>query len=97
MKAHEKCEDGCIKEIETNHFIVEHQPVVLEHGKLRLGNKTEKKVLRQIDGGGFISDPRAGDYISIHWDWACDILTTKQAKNLEHYTRRHLEIANQTL
>jgi len=88
---------GKAKEIGTTDFVVEYQPLVLEHGKLKLGEPREKRVLRQIDGTGFISNCQAGDFISFHWDWACEILSLRQVQNLEKYTRYHLELANQTL
>jgi len=88
---------GRVKEIEATHLVVEHQPLVLECGKLKLGEPREKRVLRQIDGAGFITNCQVGDLVSFHWDWACDILSPRQVQNLKRYTRYHLELANQTL
>lgn len=88
---------GRIKETGATHFMVEHQPLVLEGGRLKLGDMRNKEVLCQIKGTGFIADPKIGDFISFHWNWACDTLTPGQASKLERYTRYHLEIANQTL
>jgi hydrogenase maturation factor len=70
---------------------------VLAEGKLRLGELTTKKVLRQIDRTGFIKDSQVGDWVSTHWDWACEKLTPRQVQSLEKYTRYHLSLANQTL
>ena len=88
---------GVVKEIGETHFIVDHQPLVLENGKLRMGDLRKKRVLRQINGASFITDCQVGDYISFHWDWACDKIAQKQVQNLESYTRHHIELANQTL
>ncbi len=88
---------GRIKEIQATHFVVEHQPLVLEQGKLKLGDLRDKKVLRQIDGTGFITNPQLGDFVSFHWDWACDRLRPGQVQNLEKQTRYHIKLANQTL
>ncbi|MFH1141369.1 MAG: DUF6390 family protein [Chloroflexota bacterium] len=88
---------GRVKEIGTTHFVVEHQPLVLKCGKLKLGEPRDKRVMRQIDGTGFIINPQVGDFVSFHWDWACDILTPRQVRNLERYNRHHLKLANQTL
>lgn len=88
---------GRIMEIETTHFVVEHKPIVMEGGRLKLGDLVKKKVLCQINGIGFVDDPRINDFISFHWEWACDTLTPRQVSNLERYTMRHIEIANQTL
>ncbi len=88
---------GQVKEIAVTHLVVEHQPLVLECGKLKLGEMKEKRVLCQIDGTGFITNCQVGDPVSFHWNWACEILTPRQVQNLERYTMYHLELANQTL
>jgi len=88
---------GKVKAIEPAHLVVEHQPLLLEYGKLKLGESREKRVLRQIDGTGLSTDCQIGDTVSFHWDWACEVLNPKQVRNLEKYTRYHLELANQTL
>jgi len=88
---------GRVKEVEATHFVVEHQPLTLEGGQLKLGSLMDKRVLRQIDGTGFTPHCQVGDYISFHWDWACDVLTPRQVKNLEKYTQYHLSLANQTM
>jgi len=88
---------GQIEEMEKTHFVVEHQPLVLEQGKLKLGELRRKRVMRQIDGTGFISNCEVGDFISFHWDWACEVLSPCQVSNLDKYTRLHLKLANETL
>jgi len=88
---------GRVKEIWATHLVVEHQPLLLECGKLKLDKPREKRVLRQIDGTGFITNCQVGDWVSFHWDWTCEILSPRQVQNLETYTRYHLKLANQTL
>ena len=88
---------GRVKEVCAECFFVEHQPLVMESGKLALGAPRDKKVMRQIDSSGFTAGCNAGDLISFHWDWACGILSQRQVQNLERYTRLHLKLANQTL
>ncbi len=88
---------GRVKEIEATQFAVEYQPLVLECGKLKLGDLRDKKVLRQIDGTGFVTNCQVGDWVSFHWDWACEVLSPTQVQNLEKYTSYHLKLANQTL
>ena len=88
---------GRVREMQGTQYLVEHQPLVLKEGKLRLGLPEEKKVLRRIDGTGFMDGCRQGDWLSFHWEWACDKLTARQVRNLEWYTRYHLNLANLTL
>ena len=88
---------GRVKEIGATYLVVEHQPLVLECGKLKLGELREKRVLRQLDGTGFVTNCQVSDWVSLHWDWACEILSPRQVQNLERYTMYHLGLANQTL
>ncbi|MFC1978271.1 DUF6390 family protein [Chloroflexota bacterium] len=88
---------GQIKEIEATHFVVEYQPLVLECGELKLGDLRDKRVMRQIEGTGFVTNCQVGDFVSFHWDWACDRLGLRQVQNLEKYTSYHLKLASQTL
>jgi hypothetical protein len=78
-------------------LVVERTPLVLAAGKLVLGAPVQETVLRQIDGRGFIEQAVAGDWVSVHWGWACEVLSARQLGNLQRFTRHHLAIANQTL
>jgi hypothetical protein len=53
--------------------------------------------MRQIDGRGFVDGARIGDVVSVHWGWACEVLSATQHQRLERYTRHHLAIANATM
>jgi len=88
---------GRVKGIGAIHLVVEHQPLVLEQGKLKLGELSDKRVMRQIGSAGFISDCRVGNVISFHWGWGCEVLSPRQANSLERYTRYHLKLASDTL
>jgi len=45
---------------------------------------------------GFVV-PQINDWISIHWDWACDIITEKQKNALAFYTQKSLNLANSSV
>jgi hypothetical protein len=75
----------------------EVRPLVVTGNNLVLGNPEQRQIMRQIDGRGFVDAVRPGDWISIHWGWACQVLSRQQLANLERWTRHHLTIANQTL
>lgn len=72
-------------------------PLVLQNGQLALAAPAARQVLRQIDGRGFTDHVQPGDWISFHWGWACQVLTTGQVRQLEYWTQYHLRLANQTL
>jgi len=75
----------------------EVKPLVLTGNNLALGDPEQRQVMRQIDGQGFVDAVRPGDWISIHWGWACQVLNGQQVANLERWAQHHLAIANQTL
>ncbi|MFN8633079.1 MAG: DUF6390 family protein [Chloroflexota bacterium] len=88
---------GTVVSCQGSQLEVERQPLVLQDGKLVLGEVRRDTVLRQIDGHGFAQDAQPGDVVSLHWGWACEVLTARERANLERYTRHHLAIANQTI
>lgn len=69
-------------------------PIVFENGKLTLGAPQLRTVTRQVRGHGFVDHVCAGDWVSIHWNWACDVLSPRQLVQLERYTQHALALAN---
>ena len=52
---------------------------------------------RWLDGSGFVADVEVGDVVSLHWDWACEVLNPARLEALQRRTLHQLELANQTL
>lgn len=88
---------GAVKAVEPLELVVERRPLVFRDGQLVLGDAQTERVTRMLEGGGFVERVAIGDVISIHWSWACEVLTIAQQRSLERYTRLHLGLANQTL
>jgi Family of unknown function (DUF6390) len=88
---------GTVVDVVRGELVVDRVPLLLELGKLVLGQPTRERVMRQIDGRGFVDDARVGNVVSVHWGWACEVLTVSQHRRLERYTRHHLAIANRTV
>ena len=38
-----------------------------------------------------------GDTVALQWNWVCDVLDTRQATALRHYTVSQLRVANRAL
>ena len=55
------------------------------------------RVTRQIDGQGFAGEAQPGDHVSIHWNWACEVLSPSALRRLRHLNRRCMALANETL
>lgn len=88
---------GTVVDVAGGELVVDRVPLLLEQGKLVLGRPTREGVMRQIDGRGFVDGAQVGDVVSIHWGWACEVLSLAQRQRLERYTRHHLYIANRTI
>jgi hydrogenase maturation factor len=73
------------------------QPLVLADGRLALAPPQRETVTRRVEGDGFVEGARPGDWVSVHWGWACQQLTEAQRARLEAYTQRHIELCNETL
>ena|SRR5688572_22831907 len=88
---------GTVVAVNGGELVVDRVPLILTQGKLVLGEPTRERVVRQIEGRGFVEQAIAGDTVSVHWGWACEVLSVDQLARLERYTRHHLAIANQTI
>jgi len=65
--------------------------------KLTFGAARPERITAWRDGAGFIGEVAPGDIVAIHWDWACDVLSSDQAARLISWTQHQLDIANETL
>lgn len=88
---------GRVREVELGALLVDRQPLVLQQGRLALGPAHPERVLRTLEGKGFTDGVEVGDWVSIHWGWACEILDSRKRANLERHSARHLALANQTI
>lgn len=88
---------GQVTVVEPTHFVIDAQPLVLQDGKLVLGPAAPRRVLRQVDDDSFTQHAAVGDWVSVHWNWACDVLTREQVQRLERYTQYHIRLANLTI
>jgi hypothetical protein len=88
---------GRVAEVDGAELVVERPMLTLQAGKLALTEPQPKRVTRQIDGRGFADGAQPGDYVSVHWDWVCEVLDATALQRLVRNTRRYMEMANQTL
>ena len=88
---------GRVAERDADELVVQAVPLALVEGKLAFGEPRVERVTAFRDGRGFIGDVEPGDVVSIHWDWACDVIDGPTLSRLVATTRRELTIANQTI
>ena len=88
---------GRVVEVTGESLVVNAVPLGLEDGKLALREARVQTVRRWLDGTGFVSDVEVGDVVSLHWDWACEVLSPSRLEALQRRTLHSLELANQTI
>ncbi|GAC1300417.1 MAG: DUF6390 family protein [Ktedonobacteraceae bacterium] len=88
---------GKVVSLDGNVLTVNVMPLVIVGHRLVLGSPEHHTVNWEYDGSGFVSTARTDDWVSLHWGWACQVLSPRQVANLERWTRYHLDIVNATL
>jgi hypothetical protein len=86
-----------VRSVEGDSLVVNAPRLIMRDGKLELTSPQPETVVRSYDGRGFVNSIDAGDWVSVHWGWACDTLSPAQRDRLERYTRLHLALCNQTI
>jgi hypothetical protein len=99
MAAMESCRIswGRVRTVEPAALVVDRQPLVLRDGRLALGPPAAERVLRTLSGQGFTDDVAEGDWVSIHWGWACEVLDERRLGALRRWSEHHLRLANETI
>jgi hypothetical protein len=88
---------GRVHEVCADSLVVDVVPLVLVDGRLRLGPARPERVEAWEGGAGFVAGVQPGEMVSVHWSFACDRLSPDQVRRLAGWTRRQLQIANQTV
>ena len=88
---------GRVIRAEGADLIVERPELVIDGGKLGLSEPRALTVRRQAGGLGFVNGAGPGDFVSIHWTWACDLLSGSALDRLRSATKRSLDLANLTI
>ena len=88
---------GTVLSVEADELLIQRAPLVMDGGRLALGEARAERVARQVDGRGFVDEACPGDQVSVHWSWACEVLKPAEQARLQSMTARCLELANLTI
>jgi len=87
---------GTVRKVRKGELQVEVRRVSLDDGGLSLTRPAVKSVRYNPEVKPF-GAVRAGDVVSIHWNYACDVLTQRQAKNIARYTDADIRLVNRLM
>ncbi len=85
---------GKVKKVSGPNIIVEYEPLLLVKNKLILGKPIKKKIIRRLEADYDIEMLKKGEYITLHWDVPCEVVTKEDVKRLRNFTLESIRIAN---
>ena len=80
--------------VEGGEATVLARPLLWSGRDLELGEWSPRRVRWSDDGLSLLGAPSPGEWVALHWDFACDRLTPAGAATLQRTTRRALAAAN---
>ena len=81
---------GKVTDVSGPNITLLYEPLLVANNRFFLGDPIEKKIVRDYD----IEMLQPGQYVTLHWDIPCEVLTEKIIQQLRHHTLRAIQIAN---
>jgi Family of unknown function (DUF6390) len=85
---------GRVLAVHDDRALVRRRGLGWDGQALRLGEESEQEVRLSTDGQGIVADARAGDWLALHWNWACDRLSADDLWQLRALTEWQLDVTN---
>lgn len=87
---------GRVRRVGEKELRVEVRPLRFEGGRMELTTPVLKRVRYNPEVKPFDRIGK-GDVVSLHWGYACDVLTRRQTRNISRYTDSDLALVNRLL
>lgn len=87
---------GKVAQVESEELKVQLRPLMIDDGGLALAKPVLRRVKYNADVNPF-SAVKPGDFVSIHWGYACEVLSPRQARNITKFTAADLSLVNRYL
>lgn len=88
---------GQVIAVDGDHVIVRSRALTWDGAKLDLSAARQERVRAVIDGVSFVAGAQPGDWLALHWDWACERLEPADVASLRYWARHQLEATNRRL
>jgi len=85
---------GRVQAVTGDLVTVRNRVLAFESSRLVLGPEQVEEVRRSVDGVGLAPEVVAGDTVSLHWDWVCDLLSPAALARLRRCTATNLAAVN---
>jgi hypothetical protein len=85
---------GKVTEVSGPTITVMYEPLLEIGGKLTLGAPVEKKIIRRLEADYDMEMLKTGEYITMHWDVPCEVISEHEVQRLKHYTQKSMLITN---
>jgi hypothetical protein len=85
---------GRVVAVHGDRVTVESRPLTWDGHRLDLGEPVTETAETSVVGATRLGP---GDWVSLHWQWVCDRLSTRQRQALSSYTKRHLDLVNRRI
>ena len=85
---------GRVVTVEGDTVVVRNRTLEFRGDRLVLGAARTERVRRAVDGVGILGDLRAGEVVSLHWDWVCERLSPGRLAALRRANARNLAAVN---
>lgn len=82
---------GRVRAVAPDRLVVRTRHLEYVDPMLSLGAEVEHPVGYRSGGSAFVEPVNAGDWVALHWGFACDRLTEEQVATLDRWTRWQLE------
>jgi Family of unknown function (DUF6390) len=85
---------GRVVKVGKDNLSVRYMPLKMLDGKISLAPEIMKKNVKYDSTVPPFESVATGDYVSMHWNFACEILSGFQVRNIERYTLRDVSSTN---
>ena len=83
-----------IKSAEKGEAVAETKQVIAKGGRFVFGKPVSRKITLVRSGLSLVGDLKPGDYAAVHWGFAVEKISQKQAIDLERVTRKVFDSLN---
>ena len=85
---------GKVVEVKEKELVVERPPLKFNGGEMLKLAPRERKQVRYDSAIPNFQNVKAGDWVTIHWNFASEKLTPRQLRNIKAYTKMDIEATN---